>query len=440
MTVEDRVRAAIRARGDLVREIRPLELPSIPQRRPSVRRSLLMWVAPATAVVTVAALAIALVSVRQSRQAPAVHHLGPTISRYSLPGTPPRYYVALDDPVGNAYSDPLPHAIQGRVNVVVGDARTGKTLATVSPPHGLTFAGVTGAADDRTFVVAASSFPLFHGGAAIAPVAWYLLRIAPGTGHPAQLTRLSIGAQPRVDGVALSPDGRQLAILTQDDPAPAESLTVYSVRTGKAVRTWGATGQWFGLNYWGRISNNSIAWLADGHTLAFVTSTALGGANGPLGGGAGGELYGGMTLRELDLARPGSSLLGDSTKVSFQHPWCDTLQLSAYGTTALCGRNSLPDAKSTASDPEFLAYSLATGKSRVLYLLKNGTWALGIGDVLWASPDGSTLIGSVNEQSEVGGVGPNHPHRAIGLITNGHFEPYTIPLHDGPPAAGVIAF
>jgi hypothetical protein len=43
--------------------------------------------------------------------------------------------------------------------VVVADMRTGKRLATISPPAHDAFGGVTAAADDRTFVLDVRQFP-----------------------------------------------------------------------------------------------------------------------------------------------------------------------------------------------------------------------------------------------------------------------------------------
>jgi hypothetical protein len=81
--------------------------------------------------------------------------------------------------------------------VVVGDTRTGKRLVTFKPPKGVTFGGVTGAADDRTFVVAAWQFPAPEGIFTGNPAGWYLLRVAPGSRNPATLTVLSIPGQPK---------------------------------------------------------------------------------------------------------------------------------------------------------------------------------------------------------------------------------------------------
>jgi hypothetical protein len=122
-------------------------------------------------------------------------------------------------------------------------------------------------------------------------------------------------------------------------PTGPLTLRVYSVPAGRVLRTWTADTKGlpagFGW-YWGRYSNSSVTWLAGGHSLAFAFGT-LGGANGPPLGG----VFKGLTLRTLDLTRPGHDLLTDSKVVlspqAAKIPRCDTLQLTADGRTALCG-------------------------------------------------------------------------------------------------------
>ena len=95
MSIEDRVRAATRARTDLVSDIRPLELPDeLPARgrarRPAARRWL-SWGAPVAAAALVTAVALALVLLRQAggpQPAPAAP--APPSAAASIP----RYYVA----------------------------------------------------------------------------------------------------------------------------------------------------------------------------------------------------------------------------------------------------------------------------------------------------------------------------------------------------------
>jgi hypothetical protein len=96
VSTEDRVRAATRARTDLVTQVRPLELPDelpVRARRPRFARRWGGWLVPLTAAVAVIAVAATLVAVRQSRTA-SPSGSQPVTS--TAPGTIPRYYVEID--------------------------------------------------------------------------------------------------------------------------------------------------------------------------------------------------------------------------------------------------------------------------------------------------------------------------------------------------------
>jgi hypothetical protein len=461
MSIEDRVRTATRDRAHLVRDIRPLDLPAAKAARPARApwaRGWSAWLAPVTAAAVVVALAITLVSLREVRNEPSV---SPTASAPAGSGTTaaaavlPRYYAALDDPSGTAFND---QKITSPVDLVVGDTSTGRRIAAVAPPKGQTFAGLTAEAGDREFVVAAESLPVAAGVYSAAPVAWYLLRITPGAAKAFSLTKLSIPGQPagtQIDGIALSvscdevlaPDCGELAVLYQrgvwgtGGKTGPLTLSVYSVSTGQALRTWTQPTNGFPAGYgwyWGRYSNSSITWLADGRTLAFDDGTNSG-ENGPPLGGA----FSNVKIRTLDLARPSGSLLADSKVVfSSQNHWCDTLQLTADGKSVLCGSYGGAYGSSTgnwgsAYNPEILEYSVATGKSRVVYRFKIGL-NLGLADVLWMSPDGSTLLGSALGQERQGSR-VIASVAAVGLIANGALKPAKVKLA-GTPFAGQIAF
>ena len=447
MSVEDRVRTATRERAGLVREIPPLDLPAAKAVRLARAPRALgwgAWMAPVTAAAVVVALAITVVSLREVRNEPPV---SPAASAPSGSGAtpaaavPPTYYAALDDPSGTAFND---QKTAHPVDVVVGDAGTGRRVASVAPPKGQTFAGLTAAADDRTFVVAAESLPVADGTFSAAPVAWYLLRIAPGAANADKLTKLRIPGQPtgtQVSGIALSPDGSELAVLYQRGvwglPANEGPLTlsVYSVSTGKALRTWTQSTSFpagFGW-YWGRYSNSSITWLADGRTIAF-TDGNLSGENGPPLGAA----FSGVKIRTLDLARPSGDLLAES-KVVFtsSNHWCSTLQLAPDGKSVFCGSYGGSTAKaSSAYDPEILQYSVATGKSRLVYRLK-GAYNLGLANVLWMNSSGSALFVSVLAQTSVHGQG-GFGVGSAGLLAKGTIKQLNLLLSD--PFAGEIAF
>ena len=138
--VEERVRAATRARADLVGQVRPLELPDeLPARGRQSRRvratrasrHWLTWGAPIAAAALVAAVALALVLLRQA----PVPQPGPVTSTSAspVPSAIPRYYVAL------AFN-----SARTQMQAVVVDDQTGRTVAVVNPTATQSFNGVTG--------------------------------------------------------------------------------------------------------------------------------------------------------------------------------------------------------------------------------------------------------------------------------------------------------
>jgi len=441
MSVEDRVRAATLARADLVRDVRPLDLPPVPA-RPLRARRWVTWAAPLAAAAAVAALAVSLTTVRHAPNAPAAPAAVPAVS-----GMLPEYYAALDNPSG-PITQILPGKHQTPVSVRVGDDRTGKLIATITPPDGQTFAGLTAAADDRTFVVAAEQFPVPALYPSANAVAWYLVRLSPGSAHPVTLSRLPIPGEPagtQVSAIALAPDGSELAVMFQQNVWLPKTgplmIRLYSLATGTPVRTWtvDTKGSAAGFGwYWGRYSNTALTWLNGGHTLAVMD-----GINNSAGGPPFTYGFTHVTIRTVNPDSPSGNLLGVS-KVLFRLPNgvgragtdCDTVQLTGDGKTVLCGKDAGNTIKrSTAYAPKFAAYSVTTGKSRLLYQLP-GAYGIGLADVLWASPTGSTLLGSVYTQANWG-HGP--VDQMAGVLTNGRFKPLKFSL-TAVPFAGEIAF
>jgi hypothetical protein len=237
ISLEDQIRDALRSEAGRLREVSPLRLLPAPGRlgpvtAPRRARRPWTWLAPVTAAVLVIALAIALVIVRTERNGPVV----PARPQSPAPATFPRYYVALEhlNNDGNA------------ARLMAGDSVTGKTLAAFNAPAGASFEGTTpaGAADDRTFVVAATLSqrkPPYPPWATDGPRAWYLLRLAPGSARPVSMTKLAIqssAADLPVTQTALSADGRYLAVASGDAGTLREDLRVYSVATGQLVHAW----------------------------------------------------------------------------------------------------------------------------------------------------------------------------------------------------------
>jgi WD40 repeat protein len=357
--------------------------------------------APAIAAAAVIAIAVTLVAVRNARNAqPSVPP-----SPATIPGVP-KYYVALN-------------AVPNQRQIVVGNTFTGARLATISPPPHSAFVAVTGAADDRTFVVGAKSFPFSATRPDAEPRTWYLLRIAPGTDHPARLTRLRIPATPSglyVAGLALSPDGSKFAVAVQPNTtfsSGPETLRIYSVATGALLGTWtGPTSDiiWDGPLAAGKDDNIYLSWLADGHTVAFDYGD-------PARSGA---------VRILDTSRPGHDLIADSRPIAGSSAFrnCSEPVVTSDGKTLACY---------AGGSAGFSEYSMATGKlTSTLYQPRRRLY----GSVMWASSSGDTLIGYLTSA-----LLPGDPKGAmVGVVTQGKFTRLSFPLTGGAPVPNGIAW
>ena len=317
--------AAMRELASIVTDAPPLRLAphrgTDPSRR-RVRRPWAAWITPLAAAAAVIMLAITLVAVRSNPNGPVVPATKPTPASASVPA----YYAELVQEPGNADN---PDQIQVRKTL------TGKLVAAVNPAAGATFAGITGAADDRTFVVdtqpgaiqGPNSDPSKQ---SVRPRTWYLLRLSPGSARPASLTRLRIPPTPAgsaVMGISLSPDGTRLAAAFQTpgwgiSPTGSMTLRVYSLRSGAVLRSWTAP---YGKDRYlfppavGLADDNlSLAWTGDGTALAFGQLTL------PPGEVNDGALPPQIALtseevRELPYATPsGANLL--SARVAFTFP------------------------------------------------------------------------------------------------------------------------
>jgi hypothetical protein len=263
VSVEDRVRAATRARAALVRDVRPLDLSAVPGRAPRARRRV-AWTAPmvaATAVVIVVVGSVAvgswLATSRNGRSSnPAAIKQG--ASAGSFTGVP-AYYVAVESPSLAA----------------VRATATGATLASVTTR--IPFVGVAGAADDRTFVLDAQRQVMGPTVQWPGQPVFYVLRLS-AAGAEESFTRLTIPALPTgtaVTGLALSPDGSTLAVEVDSgngQPGLLE-IRVYTLATG-AFRIWSTRGSDDpvdpgGFTGSGVDGSQTISWAADSRTLAF---------------------------------------------------------------------------------------------------------------------------------------------------------------------------
>jgi len=410
VTIEERLRATNQAVADAMRPVRPLELPGEqPARVPAGRRSRrwLSWGAPLAAAALVAAVAVSLALVRQAEGPPPVTPTPATSGSATPLASIPRYYVAL---AGVGRSRP------GVLKAVVGDEQTGRTVAVLNPSAGQNFYGVTGAADDRTFVV--TSY-------AGTETTWYLLRLTPGAANPAQLTRLPIKpVAARVAGLALSPDGRELAVMWRTGTTQANAVTylaVYSMTSGAALRTWITRGD--NMNAIGGAANEQgLSWVNGDEGIDFRWSVLKDGTG----------IYTTL-IRRIDVTAPGGDLLADS-RVAVRLPntvavtkttrsWPCYTSLTAGNGTVVCGTlstgNSFQEVCSTVP-PSFVTYSGTTGKRLKVLYQYHGQCLYAVSVVVWTDPTASRVIAFLALSEK--GINMAATDQ-FGVITDGRFTP-----------------
>lgn len=238
--IETRVRQAMHAEAQRARpqQLRPIVVNSL--KRPAAQRT---WLAPAAAAVaiatTIAGVAVAghasgLFGSRGGGSRP----MSSTFTKPPWPGAGnrmPAYYVTIY----------FGKAIDGNsaitMTAVVHNSATGARLRAMPLPNLNAYGGtgpvITAAGDDRHFVIAMSTG---HSGV----TRFYLLTLG-ATGRTASLATLPIHPVPAkesVSGLALTPDGTQLAMTVQfpwpaRSPQSAGEIKVVNLVTG-SVRTW----------------------------------------------------------------------------------------------------------------------------------------------------------------------------------------------------------
>ncbi|MGH3124768.1 MAG: hypothetical protein ACRDND_27615 [Streptosporangiaceae bacterium] len=333
--------------------------------------------------------------------------------------TLPRYYVALTftGPGGCCEAG----LVSPQTSAVVRATATGRALAAVVPPlpYG-TFVGVSAAADDRTFVLAAQELsrysPANDGKPPVPATKFFLLRLDPGRSGPgvrATLTPLPIPVIPdgtAVSDFALSPDGSRLAMVAGRAyvrRSYLQNLSVYNLAAG-THRSYRPAG--VGYPYVGGVPDpvpitpNTLSWGADNRTLAFVWR----------------EWTGSGGVRLLDTAQPGSGLLANS-RVAI--PWSRTtfwtqIQLGADGREIFANVANT----SKGGDYEHLAeFSAQTGKLvRTFNVIRD--MAVDVEQIHWISPSGRVLI--VTDERRGRHHSPAHYADVdAGILSGGHYTP-----------------
>lgn len=430
-TIEERIRAAAQAAAGTVPPdgVPPWRLPAPDSAR--LRRWGAPWVrrlTPVAAAAAVVAVILTVVTVSQNMHgtgasAPGTMTAGPPISSYLASGRIPPYYIALA-----ADGNPQFHPSYA----VIHSTATGAALGTVAAAGRQTVVAVSAAANDRTFVLDEQQWPQVRTNQS-APHSFILLRLGSG-GQVTSLGRLGVAVPSGdfVTGLALSPDGRRLAVAV--DAAPHETvISVYTLATG-AVRTWASSG---GIGYvYGDLSTpveaGTLAWTTDQRTLAFdwlgtptpSSSQGVWLLNLTLGGG---NLLA-DSRQAMSGGYPSSSLgqaMGIDGTLSCQGP----SNVTPDGSAVICSTSAelgsriarLPNGN-MAPVPRgvkigFVEYSTATGK--ITHVI--GPWTIGTAStvasgVLWSNPSGSVLIGEIPAPGNDGAT-------EVGVISGNDFTP-----------------
>jgi hypothetical protein len=427
---EDAIRATTRAIAATVRDVPPLDLEPGPGKRWSSGRGprrargggsgprLRTWLAPLAAAAVVVAVAVSLVLVRGNQNGSVVPQLTPSAAS---PGGVPRYYVALY---------PVTKKTGAANGLLVGDSFTAQTLADITPPAHMSYASVTAAADDRTFVIFAT-----ESGGSWMTGRWYRLVIAPGTAHVASLTSTAIAPQSGVVGSALSGSGKYLAVAENGPAEGQQRVIVFSVATGRPLRAWStkdAPAMWTG----GTAQQNLLTWIDGDRAVAFsaynqatrTESVRRLNFGGPLGNG---DLIAGSQLIWSATAGPST---GDC--------WFGTPLVSADGQSIVCATTdiralSAGDFQWTISWRVYRASAQApaAGRYTIAYQVTQQEPAdtTGTRETLWVSQSGSALIG--------GWVIASYPQATASRGTSGGGTSATlsIPLGSGFSGALLVA-
>jgi hypothetical protein len=218
-------------------------------------------------------------------------------------------------------------------------------------------------------------------------------------------------------GVALSPDGRQLALMVQS--AGGVGLRIYSVATGDSLHWW-STPDELGSDIPGVGENTfSLAWTPDGRDLTFTdTPQTVSGSRQT------------EDVRQLGAAGSGHDLLADS-RVILRLPWspapflCTNALLTPDGGSVVCGTTSQYENSATGTcvrtKLEFVSYSLATGRPTRVLATHIGPCAEQAATALWAAPSARTAIGLL--WMARAGTASLQFTDTLGLIVNGRFTP-----------------
>jgi hypothetical protein len=412
--LEDRVRRALRetAKDITPVDVPPLRLPDGAERGPAGRGRLARgwwaagwptWVTPLAAAAAVAAVLAATLTLTGGSGRSGQHRTWPD----ALLASVPRYYVVLTN---TGPSRGWPRQAQVRVT------STGRIVATLAAPRpDNAFLMVAAASGVGRYVLAAQRMALEHratvgvpvsgapatqrrGSVAVqvpaGPIRFYQLQIS-SSGQVSALSPLPVPALPAgagLSGLALTPDGRKLAVATRvGGPRPGPEIQVDTLATG-AQRVWTWPGAQPVIESLGG-TGSALSWAADDRTLAFPRL-----------------IDGRYKVRLLDTMAPGSSLAASRPALSLDWSGRDNRRRFRHGravnNTDTFGALLTPDGSKIVcatvtqtlhpltSEFAFTEFSARTGKvvavlGRWRFIKR---WPEQDQAVLWTNADGSTLL------------------------------------------------
>lgn len=364
-------------------------------RRAAGNRWFAATVRAAVAVASMAAAVAACGTVPGGLNSPArSHEIATSMTRVQT-NVPP-YYVAL---IGSKAESLGPDGYPPADTAVVRATTSGAVLARIKPPRPYTFAAVTGAADDRTFVLfgvgplrKTNGPGMYNGNYS---QRFFLLRINPVASSPS--ARATLTALPQTDiasgeqvlAMALSPDGKSLAAILSRPAGGSLAgrgyLTVFDLANG-TLQTWTRTVCYYGKCVQGPVgdwppivaepSRIQLSWTSGGRSLLFIAGTT------------------GSQVRLLDVGALGRGLTADSYALPIRGGailWQDAV-ITPDGKTVFIERNTgAAELMSTLS-----RFSAATGSATVVNHVVTFTeghqTGAGPDDVLWTNDNGSKII------------------------------------------------
>jgi len=392
--LEDQVRRALRETAE---DITPMDVPPLRLPDGTGRASAGggRWAARWPAWVTPLAAAAAVVAVLAATLALTGGQREPRARTDALLASVPRYYVMLASSTGHGGSN-LGWPLRAEIRATA----TGRIVAALAPPRpDNVFVMAAAASGVGRYVLAAQRMAIqrqrnIRVPVPAGPIRLYQLSISP-SGQVSALSPLPFPAVPAsttLYGLALTPDGRELAVATRaGGPRPGPEIQVDALATG-AQRVWTWPGAQPVIESLGG-TGSALSWAADDRTLAF------------------GQLINGRyNVRLLDTAAPGSSLAasrpalsldwsGRSDSRRFHHGRAvndnDTFGalLTPDGSKIICATIT-QTRHPLASEFAFTEFSAQTGKvvavlGRFWFL---GRWPQQEQAVLWTNTDGSTLL------------------------------------------------